>query len=141
MSQSINNFSDYDISQTHDWECPSLSPHVLLIIYITIFLASSLLKSPFLTMMPYGYICCYFSFQFAEGCPSKCEIHFRENSFKSTLKIFVPQIYFDIFHEPVSACIAISFYFDESGVVIDTHLLNIRSTSSKQCFFSFLEQI
>ena len=31
VSQSINNFSDYDISQTHDWECPSLSPHVLLI--------------------------------------------------------------------------------------------------------------
>ena len=30
VSQSINNFSDYDISQTHDWECPSLSPHVLL---------------------------------------------------------------------------------------------------------------
>ena len=31
MSQSINNFSDYDISQSVDWECPSLSPHVLLI--------------------------------------------------------------------------------------------------------------
>ena len=31
VSQSINNFSDYDISQTHDWECPSLSPHVLLV--------------------------------------------------------------------------------------------------------------
>ena len=32
VSQSINNFSDYDISQTHDWECPplALSPHVLL---------------------------------------------------------------------------------------------------------------
>ena len=30
VSQSINNLSDYDISQTHDWECPSLSPHVLL---------------------------------------------------------------------------------------------------------------
>ena len=30
VSQSINNFSDYDISQTHDWERPSLSPHVLL---------------------------------------------------------------------------------------------------------------
>ena len=30
VSQSINNFSDYGISQTHDWECPSLSPHVLL---------------------------------------------------------------------------------------------------------------
>ena len=30
VSQSIDNFSDYDISQTHDWECPSLSPHVLL---------------------------------------------------------------------------------------------------------------
>ena len=29
-SQSINNFSDYDISQSVDWECPSLSPHVLL---------------------------------------------------------------------------------------------------------------
>ena len=41
------------------------------------------------------------------------------------LRIFVPQIYFDIFHELVSACITISFYFDESGVVIDTHLLNI----------------
>ena len=32
VSQSINNFSDYDISQTHDWEFPSLSLHVLLII-------------------------------------------------------------------------------------------------------------
>ena len=30
VSQSINNFSDYDISQSVDWECPSLSPHVLL---------------------------------------------------------------------------------------------------------------
>ena len=30
VSQSINNFSDYDISQSHDWECPSQSPHVLL---------------------------------------------------------------------------------------------------------------
>ena len=29
VSQSINNFSDYDISQSVDWECPSLSPHVL----------------------------------------------------------------------------------------------------------------
>ena len=28
VSQSINNFSDYDVSQSHDWECPSLSPHV-----------------------------------------------------------------------------------------------------------------
>ena len=26
----INNFSDHDISQSVDWECPSLSPHVLL---------------------------------------------------------------------------------------------------------------
>ena len=30
VSQFINDFSDYDISQSHDWECPSLSPHVLL---------------------------------------------------------------------------------------------------------------
>ena len=30
VSQSINNFSDYGISQSADWECPSLSPHVLL---------------------------------------------------------------------------------------------------------------
>ena len=30
-SQSINNFSCYDISQSVDWECPSLSLHVLLI--------------------------------------------------------------------------------------------------------------
>ena len=30
VSQSINNFSDCDISQTRDWVCPSLSPHVLL---------------------------------------------------------------------------------------------------------------
>ena len=37
VSQSINNFSDYDISQTHDWECPSLSPHVLLILHISIY--------------------------------------------------------------------------------------------------------
>ena len=34
VSQSINNFSDYGISQNHDWECPSLSPHVLLIYFI-----------------------------------------------------------------------------------------------------------
>ena len=27
----MNNFSDYDISQTHDWESTSLSPHVLLL--------------------------------------------------------------------------------------------------------------
>ena len=33
VSQSINNFSDYDISQSHDWECPSLSLHVLLLVY------------------------------------------------------------------------------------------------------------
>ena len=32
VSQFINNFSDYDISQNHDWECPSLSPHVLFIL-------------------------------------------------------------------------------------------------------------
>ena len=31
VSQSINNFSDYNIPQTHDWECPSLSSHVLLL--------------------------------------------------------------------------------------------------------------
>ena len=31
VSQSINNFSDYDISQSVYWERPSLSPHVLLI--------------------------------------------------------------------------------------------------------------
>ena len=30
VSQSINNFSEYDISQSVDWECPSLTPHVLL---------------------------------------------------------------------------------------------------------------
>ena len=30
VSQSINNFSDYDISQSVYWECPSLYPHVLL---------------------------------------------------------------------------------------------------------------
>ena len=30
VSQSINNFSDYGISQSVSWECPSLSPHVLL---------------------------------------------------------------------------------------------------------------
>ena len=28
---SINNFSGYDISQSVDWECPSLSPHVFLV--------------------------------------------------------------------------------------------------------------
>ena len=33
VSQSINNFSDYDISQSVDWDCPSLSPHVLLVIH------------------------------------------------------------------------------------------------------------
>ena len=32
VSQSINNFSDYDISQRVDWECPSLSPHALLLV-------------------------------------------------------------------------------------------------------------
>ena len=31
VSQSINNFSDYGISQSVDWECPSLSPHVPLV--------------------------------------------------------------------------------------------------------------
>ena len=36
VSQSINNFSDYDISQTHDWKCPSLSPHVLLLVHIVV---------------------------------------------------------------------------------------------------------
>ena len=30
VSHSINIFSDYDITQSVDWECPSLSPHVLL---------------------------------------------------------------------------------------------------------------
>ena len=30
VSQSINNFSDYDISENVNWECPSLSPHVFL---------------------------------------------------------------------------------------------------------------
>ena len=30
VNQTINNFSDYDMSQSHDWECPSLSPYVLL---------------------------------------------------------------------------------------------------------------
>ena len=35
VSQSINNFSNYDISQTHDWECPSFSPHVLLVLHMT----------------------------------------------------------------------------------------------------------
>ena len=30
VNQFINNFSDYDISQRVEWECPSLSPHVLL---------------------------------------------------------------------------------------------------------------
>ena len=29
--QFINYFSDYDISQSVDWECPSQSPHVLLV--------------------------------------------------------------------------------------------------------------
>ena len=36
VSQSINNFSDYDISQSDDWECPSLSPNVLLTLCITL---------------------------------------------------------------------------------------------------------
>ena len=36
VSQSINNFSDYDISQSVDWQCPSLSPHVLLILRFTL---------------------------------------------------------------------------------------------------------
>ena len=31
VKQSINNFSDYDLSQSVDWECPSPSPHVLLL--------------------------------------------------------------------------------------------------------------
>ena len=31
VSQSINKFSDYNISQSVDWECPSLSPYVLLV--------------------------------------------------------------------------------------------------------------
>ena len=37
VSQSINSFSDYDISQRVDWECPSLSLHVLLLLIIIIF--------------------------------------------------------------------------------------------------------
>ena len=37
VSQSINNFSDYDILQTHDWECPSLSPHILLLLTMITF--------------------------------------------------------------------------------------------------------
>ena len=37
VSQSINNFSDYDISQSHDWECPSLSPHILLLLTMITF--------------------------------------------------------------------------------------------------------
>ena len=31
-TQPINNFSSYDISQSVDWECPYLSPYVLLYI-------------------------------------------------------------------------------------------------------------
>ena len=42
VSQSINNFSDYDISQSNDWECPSLSPHVLLMVGIGELMACSL---------------------------------------------------------------------------------------------------
>ena len=34
VSPCINNFSDYDISQIVDWECPSLTPHVLLLTLI-----------------------------------------------------------------------------------------------------------
>ena len=30
-SQSINNFSGIDISQSVDWQCPSLSPRFLLV--------------------------------------------------------------------------------------------------------------
>ena len=30
LPETKNNFSDCDISQSDDWECPSLSPHVLL---------------------------------------------------------------------------------------------------------------
>ena len=33
-SQSINNFNGYDISQSVDMVCPSLSPHLLLTLYI-----------------------------------------------------------------------------------------------------------
>ena len=33
VSQSINNIVT-DISQSHDWECPSLSPHILLILLL-----------------------------------------------------------------------------------------------------------
>ena len=42
MSQPINDFSDYDILQSVDWECPSLSPHVLLIIRIILVLLSNI---------------------------------------------------------------------------------------------------
>ena len=31
VSQSINNFSDYDISQSVEWECLFLSPYILLV--------------------------------------------------------------------------------------------------------------
>ena len=54
VSQSINNFSDYDISQTHGWECPSLSAvplcslattiiTIIIIIIITNIISSSIL--------------------------------------------------------------------------------------------------
>ena len=45
VSQSINNFSDHDISQSHDWECPSLSPHVLLGTYNKLHLYFQLSKN------------------------------------------------------------------------------------------------
>ena len=35
VSQSLNNFSDCDMSQTHDWECPSLSPHEFLVFEVS----------------------------------------------------------------------------------------------------------
>ena len=37
VSQSPDNFSDYGIPQSVDWECPSLHPHVLLFLYIECF--------------------------------------------------------------------------------------------------------
>ena len=79
MSQYINNFSDYDISQTHDWECPSLFSHVHLYIHKSLDNgngALGLVPSQLGSQLIYIYILCVVKFKmaarFAE--PTKVEI-------------------------------------------------------------------
>ena len=82
VSKSINNFSDYDISQSHDWECPSLSPHVLLIVLYCIVLCCVVL-------------CCAVSYRFVSYiivfiCIAQCVFKFDAflNDHHSNVRLF-----------------------------------------------------